>query len=360
MKLPTKNILLKLALIASPALLWCVWQAYLPLQQYSFRAWEPLLVQSKIFKEPFYPNQAITMTEVGDLAPYTVNAIPKTVWWQTDESGYRNTPQLCRDPEWAVLGDSMAVGTSLSQEETVSVQLMQKIRACVRSYAGGKLYHGIQKIYGSGLKPKKLVIVLAERNFTVLRELEKVDSDSFKIENSKVGLNGVLSRFLHLRKNIYWNYMSAHGVWASIERSFQSPESALKLYAPRTTMKDPPRPDLLFFGSTELSEGLNDEQIQNVVSLLDRFSQQMHAHGTEVIFTLAPNKESIYRAEETHFNGRLKAVLARNEHAFEYIDLISEFRKRYLKEGVVLHQSDDSHWNGEGVKVLVEAMTKQR
>src|SRR3569833_28063 len=102
-----RKFFLKLILVSLPAWAWVLWQALLPLNQYTFRGWEAL-VAGKGWSSGFYPSQTLMMNEVGDLVPYTLDAVPHTVEWKTDRFGYRNDPAQCSDPKVVILGDSMA------------------------------------------------------------------------------------------------------------------------------------------------------------------------------------------------------------------------------------------------------------
>jgi hypothetical protein len=354
-----KKIALRLFLISVPALIWVAWQLSLPKNQYTFRGWESLITGSSRWRTGFFPNQTLQMNEVGDLAPYTVNAVPHPVFWKTDALGYRNDESVCADPEVVVIGDSMAMGASLSQEDTLSAQLTRDSHHCVRSFAGGKLYSAMNQVYQSQLHPRWVILVLVERNTHVIDELKR-----FGFEKRLSWLDpvpfSVAVPWSHFMKKFYWNYRSAHGVFAAVQRSVVSPEDATSLIAPRVKISNPPEPELLFFGQAYNSDD-GAEQIEPLKHTLTQFAAQLQTQGARLMVTFVPNKESVYYEQqgrpEPGLGKRLAEILPSDR--YEYLDLIHLFQDEYQKNHELLHQSDDTHWNRKGVEVLSHAIAQR-
>lgn len=112
--------------VLAPVLAWiAVELLVLPLNQFTFRAWEALSVmhQRESLPGPFYPDRALVMAEAGDLDPRGPR--DRIAHWQTDRYGYRNVPEAAADTPYDVVlvGDSHIAGSRLSQEETLSVEL---------------------------------------------------------------------------------------------------------------------------------------------------------------------------------------------------------------------------------------------
>ena len=93
-----------------------------PLNAYTFRSWEAVIPFLLTFDGGFYPNQAIEMTEVGDLAKGTEFAVPKQITFVTDAYGYRNFAKEVAHYDIVVVGDSMTAGSSL----TLSVSFLTR------------------------------------------------------------------------------------------------------------------------------------------------------------------------------------------------------------------------------------------
>jgi hypothetical protein len=235
-----------LSMISAPVLLWIIWQCSLPMNQYTFRGWEALIA-GRGWLAGFYPNQSLTMNEVGDLGPYTINAVPHFVAWETDNEGYRNSADVCHDPDVVVIGDSTAMGASLTQKDTISEQLARGANLCVRSFAGGKLHASMNRVYRDGLHPRWVVVVLMERNSHVVEELKDFSMKP-RLDWLDYVPHALAVSWSHFRKNFYWAYRSAHGFVPALERSFASPQEAVAIYAPRVLEKNPPKPELLFLG----------------------------------------------------------------------------------------------------------------
>lgn len=352
-----KKMLLRLGLISVPALGWIIWQLCLPMNQYTFRGWESLITGSSRWRSGFFPNQSLQMKEVGDLGPYTINAVPHLVKWKTDREGYRNDETVCENPEVVVIGDSMAMGASLSQEDTLPMQLARDSKKCVRSFAGGKLYTAMNQVFQDNLHPRWVVLTLVERNTHVAEELKK-----FSFEKRLSWLDpvpfSIAVPWSHLMKKFYWNYRAAHGVVAAVRRSFTPPEEATHLIAPRLDQPNPPAPELLFLGETFNADD-DANQIQSLKQTLQDFAKKIDPHGMRLLVTFVPNKESVYyekqgRPEPT-LGKRLAEILPAAD--YDYVDLIGAFKAEYQKNGIYLHQTDDTHWNSRGVHILSREIT---
>jgi hypothetical protein len=296
------------------------------------------------------------MNEVGDLGPYTINAVPHSVAWETDSEGYRNSSEVCHDPEVVVIGDSTAMGASLTQKDTISEQLSRDAHTCVRSFAGGKLHASMNRVYRDGLHPRWVVVVLMERNTHVVEELK-----DFSTKPRLNWLDYVPRRLAvtwsHFRKNFYWGYRSSHGFMSALERSFDSPEEAVSIYAPRELEKKPPPPQLLFLGQVgDADDG--PEQLEHLKNILSEFSEKIKAQGAQLVVSFVPNKESVYYELQGKPEPQLGTRIAKafQSDEFAYVDLISRFKNEYQKNHELLHQSDDSHWNAKGVQLLSEAI----
>jgi hypothetical protein len=96
--------------------------------------------------------------------------------------------------------------------------------------------------------------------------------------------------------------------------------------------------------------------LKRLKDILSEFSHKIKAQGAQLIVSFVPNKESIYYKlqgkPEPQLGNRIQAVFQSGD--FTYIDLISRFKKEYEENHELLHQSDDSHWNEKGVKLLSE------
>lgn len=130
---------IRLLLVAAPLLAWQIVELFvMPLNYFTFRPWEALLVQNQgLFRGPFYPNQDIEMWAAGDLNPRGHRA--RHVRFRTDDHGYRN--QRSYEPsaryDFLIVGDSHFCGASLHDRNTLSVVLEREYDKKTYNYASG-------------------------------------------------------------------------------------------------------------------------------------------------------------------------------------------------------------------------------
>ena len=354
-----KKTVFRLTLILLPIFIWFAFQLALPLNQYTFRSWEALIVGPGWWSASFYPDQKIDSEEVGDLVPYTEDAILRHARWETDSLGYRNADSVRTGAEAIVIGDSTSIGTGLSQEDTLAEQVSRDSGLCVRSY-GGKLKHGLKQAYESGLHPKWVILTVLERAVGDIAELQNFElpSSTEAKWNPRVWiqLKTLWSRF---RKNVYWNYRASHGIKDALIRTFAGNETRNVSIAPSANETDV-HPKMRFMGATE-TENLSEDQISSLIQKLNRLAHTLSTQNAKLIFSIVPNKESIYsspsRSITTQFQSRFNQTLKSPD--FIYIDLFALYSKGYQEHGTLYHWTDDSHWNREGVQVLSRELKKR-
>jgi len=350
------SICFKLLLISLPVFLWFSWQLSLPLNQYTFRVWESVLNQRGLFPGPFYPNTSETMVEVGGLAPYTSKAVPHPVHWTIDQYGNRNTLPLCTDSDVVVLGDSMALGDSQDDPETLASQLSTELGHCVRSVAGGKLGRQAERMIELGLHPHWVVFVIAQYAASDLPEL---NTYRFPRPDQIGGLesNSIMDQIKvagnRLRKNMFWNYRASHGLVEAITRSFLAPEKVTSLIAP-----SPSTPSMIF-SSPRDGRYISDEQADHLIAIVDHFATLLKQQNIRLIFSIVPQKEEIYsklaNVPESPFAEQWVRKTANK--SFDYVDLFGTLRSSYREnQDLFFHHFDDNHWDKNGVHALVKKL----
>jgi len=98
-----------------------------------FRPWE-LLYDPEIYR--FEPNESLSMKSIGDLGRESwirARQIERDVAFTTDEWGFRN-PTRIEEPEVVILGDSFVVGSGLTDDETISVRLSERLGTPVYNF----------------------------------------------------------------------------------------------------------------------------------------------------------------------------------------------------------------------------------
>jgi alginate O-acetyltransferase complex protein AlgJ len=134
-----KGLLLKfLALIAPFAILLGVELFVLPIDFFTFRAWEALV--TKYFRPAdgiFYPNMHLIKTEHADKLGFR-DPNPKRIEWFTDRHGFRQRPRN-HEPERydiVIVGDSNIAGSYFDQKDTIAEVLERKCECPTYSYGG--------------------------------------------------------------------------------------------------------------------------------------------------------------------------------------------------------------------------------
>lgn len=121
----------------------------------------------------------------------------------------------------------------------------------------------------------------------------------------------------------------------------------------------------LFYGKTlDDYEGINclsDKELRDIAKTLSLMDENCNLNNKDFLFTIAPNKNSIYpefmpnyyiRGKNLSDAKRLKKFLDIND--VEYADLISEFEK----EDKILYRKTDSHWTNEGSGLAADIILK--
>jgi alginate O-acetyltransferase complex protein AlgJ len=352
-----RQLLPKLALLSVPVLGFYAWQFSLPLNQYNFRLWEALSAQNMIGDAPFYPNQHLEMNEVGGTAPYTSSAVLQKTSWTTDEFGNRNLKEACLEPQVMVIGDSMTIGAGVDENEMLSAQLSRKLNHCVRSFAGGKLGHQLERALQRGIHPNYIVLTVAEYSATDLVELNQFkvtppDKLGSVFAHPRISSLGTLwSRF---RKNSFWNYRSVHGIWAALLRPFLSTSETDALLS-----HDPRTPHFMFELARD-GRATTPAQVAVLVKSLNLYAEKLATTQIKLIVSIVPQKEEVYSdLTQNDFSPFSKIWNEQTQNQnFVYVDQFKLMRDAYQKNHQYLHRLDDNHWNARGIELFTNELAK--
>ena len=136
-QLPNEKILARLAILFAPLLAWQVIELFvLPVDRFTFRFWEALLVQKiHLLPGPFYPNIDLEKYSAGDKvrqAPGT-----KRVRFHSDEFGQRNPASPDDAYDIVFVGDSNIVGSHVDEPDTIRAVLEKDCHCRVYVYGDG-------------------------------------------------------------------------------------------------------------------------------------------------------------------------------------------------------------------------------
>ena len=135
--MPKEKILARLAILFAPLLAWQAIELFvLPIDHFTFRFWEALLVQKiHLLPGPFYPNIDLEKYSAGDKvrqAPGT-----KFVRFHSDEFGQRNPASPGDTYDIVFVGDSNIVGSNVDEPDTIRAVLEKDCHCSVYVYGDG-------------------------------------------------------------------------------------------------------------------------------------------------------------------------------------------------------------------------------
>ena len=105
-----------------------------------------------------------------------------------------------------------------------------------------------------------------------------------------------------------------------------------------------------------LGKGMSDEELEYAAKNLALMQEYVESQGAAFVFTIAPNKNSLYPEHMPSFypNGHDSANAERlpgllEQYGVNYVDLFGVFRNED-----VLYFSTDSHWNSQGAALAAD------
>ena len=118
----------------------------------------------------------------------------------------------------------------------------------------------------------------------------------------------------------------------------------------------------LYYASTlddYMGRGMSDTELKRAASNLALIQESVESRGAKFIFTIAPNKNSLYPAQmpafvpSAHETANVERILPYFASAgIHYRDLFSVFRER----GEVLYYKTDSHWTDLGAALAADSI----
>lgn len=346
-----KNYGLKYVVILLPflAAFW-VELFLLPIDFFTFRPWETLVVQDSynILEGPFYPNMTLVKTEEGgDLKPPSACAvIKKDLVWQTDAYGYRKAASSAHPYPVILIGDSNAAGSGLSQSHLLSEVLEKSLGKSVYplapAHAKNIFRHGLLKQH----KPEVVILEAIERHILPghFPIPSKADFQSLSLRDKiiwTVRLNPVVqSAAIKLDRVFKANMI--HYVKARINsRQAHTAGNAAGSSCP-----------MLFLQGASANREIPDIVLHKTVHDIRRLSDFFTGKGIRFVFLPIPNKENIYH----QYLGTPKPVflqkliLELRQAGVEVADTQKAFDEITARTSRPLYHRDDTHWNPAGVE----------
>lgn len=322
-KLEIYKTIRNLALFAVPFLVWQTTEIFLlPIDAFTFRAWEALGVAQLHLPGPFYPNQDLNKFSAGDQEGKTPI---KWVRFITDKYGFRNRTVVPEPRRYdiVVIGDSNIVGSHIDQENIISEVLAKKCNCSVYNYAYGL--------------PRNILAFLNDPRFIkappkyVIFEMRpgdvksKVLEDIPKCKVSKLSWDNYACRNLTWLNSIYSNLPLSWQI--NIDRLHKQP----LFHFAKSRLGIAGRPSF----ASPLPEENKEDLIRYSLEKIKSYSDESKRRGTQFIFLYFP----YFLRDMDEFAKHLQdagvetiAFLPNQKHSWTQED----FNKWFHKE--------DSHW----------------
>lgn len=370
---PVRRFFGKIVLFLLPFLGITLVEIYvLPIDFSTFRLWEALRTHTlrAVLPGYFYPNLTVTKVETGDLAPHSPYGTKKKVTWVTDRLGYRNVDPPGTRYRVVVIGDSNVAGSSLTQDEILSEVLARRLGAPVYAITPASINTFLKDLRFQERPPDVVVIASIEREIPYLRRAKKelvtrpwyeraVSYAEFRIKANPV----VQAVAVPIDRVFKANLL--HFTRAGLRRGFAEWFTPLKglLGRPRDaggSAYDEPlrRGSLLFLQGAKANEDVPVEKLQETIRVLRSYGDVLKSRGIRFIFLPIPNKENIYHqllpvTKRPTFLAEL--IPALNGAGVETVDTQKAFDEAREK-GVLVFHPDDTHWNGNGVRISADLL----
>jgi len=333
-----KHKIWAVAAIFSPLLLLGVLEGTcLPLTQFTFRAWEGVKVNllQNSMPGPFYPDMDLMIWETTDQR----TKAPKTRHnhWITDLYGQRNRRLPVPEEKYGVIvGDSNALGCSLSQEQMLSEVLTEKT---------GFLWVNLGYEY---IEPWSHPICQQTAPSWIVYELKRGNLPSLSrcgnpgTDPARKNLIGWTKKLDHMTKMAGWNRLRSLFSSGPINLKEQTEVPHLKILV-----------DLLCWGLSGggKERGIDVKGFRGASSheILVEYTRRCEENGTRFIIVVLPDtvREADPMIRDLEKAGCQVAGFLPNEKHPDGADLS------------VFWQKEDSHWSPEGIRLTADEVMKR-
>ncbi len=341
----------------------------LPINFFTFRVWEALLVKRFHSSLPgnFYPNMKISMIEEGDLSHLTKFAVKKPVEWETDRYGYRKRDSNINRHKIVIIGDSQVAGPSLTQQNMLSEILERRLKMSVYPFTSQELAPVNTFLNTKRFIDKPPDIVILEEMEIFIPELvkPKINSGGAASSGLKWSVKNYLSKHQQLAilfDRIYKNNM-CHFFRERIRDIKNKITEKFRSLLIKSDTKDKPilSPKLLFYYGIEANKDVPREEIDRIVQIIKSYDQILESRGIRFIFLPIPNKENIYyeylpiKKKPVFLEQLIQRLQA---ESIEVIDTQKAFEEAYREKKILLYHMDDTHWNVHGVELAADLIER--
>ncbi len=353
-----KTFVFKSALFLLPFILALVIELFvLPIDFFTFRAWEALLVMKyrTLFTGHFYPNMEISRIEEGDLAAHTRFAVKKKVRWVTDRYGYRKHNTDLQKHDVVIIGESNIAGICLSQEEILSEMLEDRLKVSVYPYAPvGGINSFLKNERFIKNSPDIVIFARIERELLDLDSLKPIRGEKWFARLKQPLQENPVVQSLAITLDRMSKMAMLHYYRASLRRSISPPKA--RAQSSISSQYGP----IFFIQGKSANENIPKEKLDRAIQRIRSYDEAVKRRGIRFIFLPIPNKENIfYKDLETTRPVFLERLISElKKYGVETIDTQKAFEEAFQKDHILLYHTDDTHWNGNGVRLTADLLAK--
>lgn len=344
-----KKFLLKITLfLLIPAFCWMLIEAILPSTTFTHRHYEALTFGAGVPTETYwYPNVKSSMDAMGDLSHHTSKSVLKKEVWITDKLGYRND-EFVNQPDILFIGDSFAVGTSLTQEDIISNRVKAQFNNRIKVYnMSPNSMSGFDELLKTDVikKPKTLIYIIVERNVPEAITPFAITTKS-KIKSKVKQLFGAGNLNVYLSKAFKFN--SVKWLMARLHNSTG------------TGVPGKVNPDMYFFQG--FSGQNSDKKLAATAETIISYKKYCDSLGIDFIFAPMPDKETVYYEfaglkEQSKYLLQLDSLLQRNGvSTINTLKIYNDYKKTNQS---LLYHLDDTHWNADATALIASEIVRE-
>ena len=349
----------------------------LPIDALCFQAWECVTR----YQEPgsiFEANRQFrsdrTHGNMSNMGNLTRDRVYRPQVFSTDRLGFRNSTNLLSSGVRAVMvGDSFVAGYGISDAETLPVQLSALTRVPVYNEGGPYAYadtvHRLKATLSVG--PGDAIIVWSESEPIALLQAAEAQAVQpnwqARVLTSLFGRKGSDVR-TWLRG---WWFTSPMKVVAQKAFLSVSDDHVLpNVYAHLVVERQLTNGEPILFLPTDVDAFHQHRDVTPAAEYLRWLTASIAKDGMRPLVVLVPHKYSVYYPLLTAASARPGDAVhplttletALREQGIEALDLTPLLQARArvaLASGEYLYWRDDTHWNGQGVRVAAEAIQQR-
>jgi hypothetical protein len=254
-----------------------------------------------------------------------------------------------------IIGESNIAGSSLTQEEILSEVLEDQLKVSVYPYAPvGRINSFLKNKRFIENSPDIVIFARIERELLDLPSLKPIRENKLSSKLKKQIQKNRMIQSLTIQLDRVSKMIMLHHFRANLRRSISTPkhfgsEHISSQYGP-----------IFFVQGRSANEDVSKEKLDKAIQIIKSYNDAVKSRGIRFIFLPIPNKENIYfESLQTPRPVFLEQLISElKSHGIETIDTQKAFEEAFQKNQVLLYHTDDTHWNGNAVRIAADLLTK--